>query len=244
MRLGEFLTALLGQRHQHAQVKAVITDVTRMQGDRVCIAALSAGRTVRLHEPHPHEGWLASIGGLEPGDVVRVYCRPANQVSLPHTEDYEWNPASVLKIAHLGRAQLAGHLEGAAFATVREAFGEPAIRSKGGTDAFACGRGKRSLATLAVSQLRVYRFQSGIRADFTDRERSWTMVPVEDLALRTGRMQMPSPVPGGDALLRIGVGRPFAHDGVPAACYLQVNHIIIPSDSQRRLPGVTQGAEP
>jgi hypothetical protein len=235
------LAILFGEHRPYSSVETVVTDVTRMQGDKVCLAMLHAETVIRVHEPTPTEGWLRSIGGLSPGDELRLTCRPDRVIAPPHVEDHEWNPQSVVKIGHLSRDQLVQRLEAAAFATVRDAFGEPAFYSDSGNAAFSPRRGKRSLATLTAREVRIHSYRRGVRADFSDLDRAWTMAPLEDLAMRTRLAALPLSEIEGGALLRIGLGRPFSYADRPAACYLQVNHII-PLASQRRSFAAAQGA--
>ena len=171
-----FLERLL--RSESSPVEAMITDVTQMSGDKVCIAGLTRRSAIRLSEPTPRQGWLDSIDGLAPGDVVNLNWRPARRYRRPH----------------------------------------------GGNPAFKPDRGSRSLATVKVHFATVYGHGDGIRVDFRDDKTTWTMVPVEDLALR--RRRPPEGLNYSETILRAGLGRPFQANDKPAACYLQVNHIL------------------
>ena|SRR5437867_1346865 len=75
-----------------------------------------------------------------------------------------------------------------------------------------------------VNTIRVYRFGEGVRADFSDSDNAWKMIPMVDLSLRNG--QQLCAMQANRALLRVGLGRPFQKDQGPAACYLQVNHVL------------------
>ncbi len=194
-----------------------------MSGDKVCVAALAQGKSIRLHEPPPREDWVESIGGLAPGDLVKLDWRPARRFRRPHAEDGAWSPATLEKLATLSEEDLMKRLHALAFRGVIDAFGRPWTYSERGNAAFKPDRGSRSLASVAVRFVRMYEHGEGLRVDFADGKAEWRMVPLEDLALRNQRS-----VKGfecGEAILRIGLGRPFEANGKAPACYLQVNHI-------------------
>jgi hypothetical protein len=216
----------------------VITDVTRMQGDSVCIAGQEGRTSLRLHEPAPSERWLRSIGGLTPGDLVSVSVKRPRQTRRPHLEDGDWNPSSLEKRRRLADDELASLLLDSAHRSVSDVFGKPSLVSDAGNAAFQPGKGSRSLASLSVSWVRVYPFGSGVRADFAESSRKWQRVPVEDLAIRTheGRCGvcashladlLSAEFDGGPAVLRIGLGRPFQADSSRLSCWMQLNHIIL-----------------
>lgn len=237
-----FLESLFGVRH--APIEVVITDVTRMQRDKVCIAALHQGKSMRLDNPAPREQWLQSMGGLAPGDVVSLTWRVARRYSRPHSEDGEWNPAAFAKGDRLLEDDLVALLVTKVFRSVGDAFGKPCFYSENGNAAFTAGKGARSLASVTVSSVSPYPHADGVRADFVDAKQEWKMVPVEDLAVRNHRARcqacssdfsslLESEFQGGQAILRVGLGRPFQWGDRPPACYLQVNHIfLIPSKRQ------------
>jgi hypothetical protein len=230
-----FLETLFDGRN--SRIEAVITDVTRMHQDKVCVAAIHRRGSIRLHNPHPREQWLRSIDGLAPGDVVSLTWRPVRRYRPPHSEDGDWNPARFEKIRHLSDEELVERLRGRAFSGIEKAFGKPRFQSENGNAAFAPDQGSRSLASLLVNSIRLYPVGEGVRADFTDDRHQWKMVPVEDLAIRSGRH--PYTLEATQALLRVGLGRPFQAGERPPACYLQVNHVFpLPSNG-----GITtQGA--
>ena len=212
-----------------------------MQGDKVCVAALHSGSSIRLHNPSPREQWLQSIGGLIPGDIVSLTWKTARRFQRPHLEDGDWNPAAFRKVDRLPEDELAKRLSTYAFRSLQDAFGNPCLYSESGNAAFHPRKGPRSLASLLVSSVRTYPHEDGVRVDFTDSNREWTMVPMEDLAVRNHQnrcrlcsSQLPtlltSEFGGSQAVLRVGLGRPFQAGDRAPACYLQVNHIfLIPS---------------
>ena len=182
------LDTLFGTRQRQP---TVITDVTRMSGHKICVAALSGDRAIRLAEPHPTEDWLEAIGGLTPGDLISVNWQPTRTFTKPHVEDGTWKPSSFRKGDTLAYDRFVDRLKSVAFASVKEAFGAPAAYSKRGGPAFPPGAGQRSLATVDARSIRVYPHGDGIRIDFADAEQKWSMVPVEDLTLRRHRVSCP-----------------------------------------------------
>jgi len=232
---------LFGARTWRAPAKVVITDVTRMQDNRVCIAALHRRARIRLHEPQPEEVWLRSVGGLGPGDVVSLSWKTPRHVRRPHIEDADWNPASLEKVDRLPEDELVRQMTALAFSSLQDAFGKPCFFSDDGNAAFPPDKGSRSLAFLMVNSVRAYSYGDGVRVDFRDSDREWTMAPFEDLRVRIHQVQcgscsaglsesLTSEFEGREALLGVGLGRPFQYGDNPAACYLQVNHIfLIPS---------------
>jgi hypothetical protein len=156
-------------------------------------------------------------------------------------EDTDWNPASLEKVRRIPANELARQMAALAFASVQDAFGRPILYSDNGNAAFPPGKGARSLAFLMVNSVRAYAHKDGVRVDFTDSKREWTMAPMEDLSVRIHQAQcgscsaglseaLESEFEGREALLGVGLGRPFQYGESPLACYLQVNHIfLIPS---------------
>ena len=232
---------LFGARNRYTSAEAVVTDVTRMQGNNVCIAALRGGNSIRLNSPAPKDHWLRSIGGLTPGDAVSLTWRAARRCHRPHLEDGDWNPALFTKVHRLPDDELIKLLSANAFRSIKDAFGKPCFYSESGNAAFTPSKGARSLASVIVSSVRAYPYGEGVRADFVDDRREWTRVPIEDLVIRdhqTNCSSCSSSLPallasefgGTQAVLRVGLARPFEAKPNAAACYLQVNHVfLIPS---------------
>lgn len=217
----------------------IVTDVTRMEAGRVCIACLRGRQQMRLSAPQPTREWLDSIGGLNPGETVSLRWRAVKRFRPPHSEDGNWTPSSLDKTGALAHGQLYDVLARHARSSVRSAFGKPAFSARRGNPAFPADRGKHSLATMRASSIRIYRHENRIRADFQDERDQWSMVPVEDLRLwrhhdecpdcaTTFELRLASEMSGDEGLLRIGLGRPFQPDGRETGCFLQVNHILMP----------------
>lgn len=214
----------------------LITDVTRMRRPNICVAGYAGGRTYRLDSPSPTEGTLASSGGLRPGDLVDVFWRARPDIKPPHVEDGEWRLSSLRRVRRISPESLTRFLEEHAAASVRHAFGEPKLTGKGGNPAFPSGQGDRSLASVLAHNVRVRIQYNRPRVDFADASDSWKNLPFEDLMIhqhldacvhcqsRTEQM-LTGEFDCERAVLRVGLGRPFASDDHPAACWLQVNGI-------------------
>ncbi len=97
---------LFGGRSWRTSEQVIITDVTRMEGDRVCIAGLNGRNSIRLHQPPPREQWLRSIGGLTPGDAVSLSWKSPRRYTRPHLEDADWNPALFTRVSRLSDDEL------------------------------------------------------------------------------------------------------------------------------------------
>jgi hypothetical protein len=218
-----------------------------MKDGRVCVAALQGTRQIRLAKPQPTEQWLETIGGLEPGMIVKVDWRALPVDIRPHVEDGVWNPGTFRKVDNTSSPGLEERLEHRK--TVLQAFGKPLYFAKRGNPAFSPGTGTRSLATVLAKRVRFSRVGERIRADFEDFDGSWTMVPVEDLRLWQHARKctecrgsafdraLAREMSGEEVLLRIGLGRPFRPLGRPYGCYLQVNSIVWPPSEVKHLFG-------
>jgi hypothetical protein len=225
-------------------LEAIITDVTRMRGPNICVAAVQQGRAIRLHSPQPKDQWVASVGGLVPGDVVSVDWRQTQSLQPPHTEDGSWDQSTFVKCHRLAETELADLLSADAFSSVEDAFGAPCDRSVRGNAAFQPGTGARSLASILARSVRVYPDLDGIRVDFVDTQEAWTGVPLEDLLVRQHQNQCPTcasqlsrlladDFQGSNAVLRLGLGRQFQARGHASACWMQVNHIFLMPPKRR-----------
>jgi hypothetical protein len=217
-------------------IEAIITDVTRMGPPRVCIAARHGKRTIRLDEPQPDERFLVSVGGLQPGEVVSLEWGEDPFCEAPHVEDGDWEPRSVRKLGRLGTRQLLEVLSPDAATAINDAFGPAWFLSSRGNGAFRPGEGERSLASLIAHEVRVYQWFEGVRADFSDGYKRWTNVPVEDLVVRQHQLDCPDCLSrfnrnlarefgSRDALLRVGLTRPYTSGQYEKACWLQVTGI-------------------
>lgn len=220
----------------------LLTDVTAMAADAVCIAGIDvkSGQTMRLNEPQPTQRLLELVGGLAPADVIEVDCRPLRGVDAPHSEDCAWTPRSLKKkrvapadeiLRLLGKTSLSG---------VIEAFGPPSFVEPGRNRGWAPGSGIRSLASVPATGVRIALADSGRgRVTFTDAGGGvWANVPFQDLVARNhaggcascaadylGNLQRE--FEAEDTVIRIGLTRPYAgEEGAEQLCWLQVTNVL------------------
>lgn len=216
--------------------EVLITDVTRMRLPYICVAGLAGGRPVRLETPSPREDQFARIGLPRPGDVFDVSWRPRRGATPPHVEDGEWRLSSLRRKRRLDIGALTRVVEERALESVREAFGEPLLVGKGGNPAFPPGAGDRSLASVIAADVRVAIQYNRPRVEFKDGSDTWRNLPFEDFVVHQhlgdcgGCRSNPDSMLARDfncgrAVLRVGLGRPFAGEPHPTACWMQVNGI-------------------
>jgi hypothetical protein len=116
------------------------------------------------------------------------------------------------------------------------AFGQPWFKGAQGNAAYRPGRGRRSLASILARGVRVYPHFEGVRVDFSDATSQWSMVPLEDLLVRQHQLGCAACKTAlqtnlrdeyfcDEAILRIGLTRPFQTPEHPPACWLQVTGV-------------------
>jgi hypothetical protein len=230
-------------------IEAIITDITRMKSNRVCIAAIADGRQIRLHDPPPDDSWVKEIGGLHPGTVIRVDWTPKGNVNRPHVEDGNWVRDTCRKIGQLDEKELVAVLRPSALESVRTAYGEPLLLGTQGSCAFPEDRGSRSLASVMVRSVSVTPpwdiLTEKARVRFRDSTNEWRQVPFQDLIVNQHLRSCPrcrqdvarflrNDFVGETALIRVGLARAEALGSYPRACWLQVNHIFLLEPSTRR----------
>ena len=229
-------------------IEAIITDVTRMRSNRVCIAALAGRRQIRLDRPAPTDEWVQKLDGLHPGSVVEVNWKSSGNPA-PHVEDGSWEPDTLKKIGDLNESELIDVLEPLSFDSVRAAYGEPMILGKAGSCAFAPEAGARSLSSIRASITSVNApwdvLTEKVRVGFDDASDQWRQVPLQDLLINqhvrtckkcssNAQAFIDRDVPKGDALLRVGLARAESLGPYPSACWLQVNHVLMRRERPRR----------
>jgi len=154
--------SLFGSRRTR---EILITDVTRMSGDRLCVAGIAGSDTIRLAEPSPTTSLVESLGGLDVGDVVRLEVHPLPRYRPPHREDCRWITRSLERVRHMDSVELAGRLRSRALPSLGKAFGSVKYFAPRGNPAYPPDRGKRSLATVPARDIRIYIHGEGLRAD-------------------------------------------------------------------------------
>lgn len=223
----------------------VITDLTRMQEGRVCVAGYDEqGQCIRPVLPPPgiHENSLYEHGRpiVFPFAVVE-YDLTQPHPQPPHTEDYRYNPQSVKFIASQTEAQRRSVLEKSRFESVSKIFEQPILTDPG--HYIMDGQGSRSLDTIQPKQVLQAFFEISseskwqYRLRFTDGEDMLYRLTITDLAWRyfcdSQRAQGVSPnriastlthsLQSSIVYLRIGLARGWAK--FPERCYLQITGI-------------------
>jgi hypothetical protein len=223
-----------------------ITDLTRMQEPRVCIAGyLPDGTCVR---PVPRgggllEGWLKAAGQV----VIRPFALVEFDLQEraphpPHTEDWFINP-----LYRVNRGMLAPDEQKALLARledggVEKIFGAAIHRDPGYY--VKTGEGKRSLGTIRLKAIGdiVYELRENGKWDyrlaFTDQTGARYRLAVTDLAFRyyLDNLRVREKISPGEAtrslvaalqkaqvFLRIGLARGW--DRFPDRCYMQVTGV-------------------
>ncbi len=231
-----------------------VTDVTRMGGNRVCVAGyLPDGTCVRpkLESGPILDSWLWANDGApcRPFAAVDVdLLRAASDTAAPHTEDWYVGPTySVRRVLSPGDRQ--GFLLWTSEQSVRDIFGAE-IQSDGVSAKrwIEPGHGTHSLGTIrakAVSSVHFGEsaFGSGYyhKLGFIDGAGMAYRLTITDLSHRAiveaavqKRWGTPSGIASAvrsrlqtaDVWLRIGLSRPWSEaDGSPERCYLQINGI-------------------
>ncbi len=222
------------------RISVVLTDVTEMGGDNVCIAGidLASGKTIRLSDRTPTRRLLAGHGGLRPGDVIDVKFEPMRRPEAPHVEDGRWEHLTLRKEGVFAFDDLHALLARQALRSVEEAFGEHAVTGRNGNHGWKRGRGARSLATLRATGVRAVVGGEALRVEFTDGAGvTWKAAPFQDLSVKTHPAicescqrqhlrNVAAEFGAAEALIRIGLTREFAPAGGPGGCWLQVTNIL------------------
>lgn len=218
----------------------VLLDVTAMSGDAACVAGLDieSGETLRLNDPQPTRTMLRRLGGLAPGDVIRVDWQRVRKMTPPHVEDGIWKPNTLKKLRVLDFADVVRLLTDQALPSVEAAFGKPSYKGSGGNHAWAPGQGMRSLATLRVHYVRADERGEKLRMAIRDQaDAYWGAIPFQDLVVRSHLTdcrgcgdaylsQVRDEFDGNGVLIRAGLTRPFPPDDArPEGCWLQVTNV-------------------
>ena len=210
----------------------LLLDITEMSGSNVCVAGIDAesGQQNRLADPSPTRAHVRRWE-LSPGDIIEVDYSLKRRATRPHVEDAEWR--FIRKIRHMDVTAIAAQLHNSVFDSVREAFGEPAVRSR--NCAWPPGAGDRSLATVRVRYTRVELDPYGKpRIAFKDgSEDYYASVPLQDLRVKMHPYECAScetetrkEFAANAGLIRVGLTRPFpSSSSDPPQCWLQVTNI-------------------
>jgi hypothetical protein len=172
------------------KTRLLITDVTRMSGDRVCVAAINQTRqSVRPVLPYGiSESWLyqQSTAVVRPFSIISLDLHQ-NLPQPPHTEDWSFNPDSLSfeKLFEVKRRER--FLTEILDPDVASIFGAEIYTDRGCY--LQAGEGSRSLGTIKVRQIE--RFDHNCRYDswdyrlyFRDASGARYHLKVTDLSLR------------------------------------------------------------
>jgi hypothetical protein len=230
----------------------VVTDITRMEGERVCVGGyLEDGAAVRpvAGRTGPDERWLHSARGAPviPFSLVELHVgRAPKRLSAPHTED-RTIPAKGHRVLRILSEQERQALLGQSLSpSVRAIFdAEIHADANGQWGRYVrAGEGLRSLGTVRATSIRTVRYQHypergrwDYRLRFVDGSGEEFQLAVVDLdfrhrldALRDGGLPLERIGPTvltalrqQAVYLRIGLARGWAKH--PDRCYLQITGV-------------------
>lgn len=181
------------------ETRILITDLTAMGGDRVCIAGIDQNlRNIRPVLPRPgvlrshlfHRGRVL----FRPRAVLRLQLRPSGKEEMPHVEDHDWHDSgSLLSMEYLmAESRWQRFLQKLAEDSPRPLFGaEMQSLGRQRNRIIRPGKAKHSLTTVRCGRKLTFRLREkksgGLRHSlsfFDDRQTSYQNIPVTDLALR------------------------------------------------------------
>lgn len=226
----------------------LITDLTQMGGEHLCMAGMA--RDWSVVRPVPAEGYLTArhlihpTFVVRPGSVVSLFCRSRKSTTPPHVEDVRWDMDNGLKFVRQLEADSWWHvLERLASPSVEAIFETRFARNKH----ILPDQAARSLGTLKPTALTGLEFRavprddrSTLYLDFIDGDgEQYAKIPVNDLTLRAYVLaeiragKTPQAIcaallsawEGRTIWLRLGLTRPWE-----GRCWLQVNGIYTAPD--------------
>jgi hypothetical protein len=217
----------------------LVTEVTRMQGDIVCVAAIDL-QTLTIVRPLQwnHWNWPASLHrqGLRPGRVVRQRIRAEQQPSGAPHEREDLQLADMLEITQhqLTEAELYEALALRVDPDIASIFAGRLVGGKYVPEGAHC----RSLGSVRVTGARLDTTHDRPRLKFSSGEEFYDL-PVTDLRLRLAVESGHSAAWVAEferrraarqpAVVRVGLARPWAGSSGefdPKRCYVQVNGVI------------------
>lgn len=218
--------------------KVVITDVTRMHGNRVCIAGLD--RNCNCIRPVLSRGALTVEHLYKDGKLIMA---PRNVIAFhltekilrpPHTEDCVYDPARAELQETLTVEQMRKVLVKSCFGSVDEIFGEPLIEGK----YLKPGMGERPTRTVRARVANID--LANQRISFCDKSgKFYPLRKVTDLSFHayaaecTGTGQEKAVVKrlkwrfrkADDVFLRLSLTRPWARPDGVEGCWLQITGV-------------------
>ena len=213
-------------------IEVVLSHLTRMKGDRVCVAATDAsGRSLRpvlRAQPTWNDSDLAPAGPIELGTVFSMSEELCG--APPHSEDVLVRREDLLP--H-GRMPYEGFLARLAtgVSELTGCFGAShEIAPRTARLVVAPGAGQRSLGVIRTSAMDVYRRGDRLRAVVDHPTLGDVEMTVADLRLtpwtqrRDDMWALTETLRKHGALLTVGLTRPY---GEPAWCWSQINGIFV-----------------
>jgi hypothetical protein len=176
------------------QTELIITDLTQMGGERVCIAGVDHKR--KLIRPDIvwgvfHRHLYLENGIIRPRAVVKLKVEPRADCIPPHVEDCEWDtdsPTQLLRVANDGTWRMV--LRKTAFPSVEAIFETELHEGKN----IRPGTGVRSIGTIKAQSIDAFEYKlirspdgkrQAYRLDFTDAAGMlYTDISITDLTLR------------------------------------------------------------
>ena len=181
------------------ETRILITDLTAMGGDKVCIAGIDREwNTIRPVFSWPdipirNDLYRGRQVAIRPGAVVRMQLEPLANPDAPHVEDHLWTGSH--------RMRHAGILDNERWRNALQGLVERSARPLFGAELRALGRQRNrislpgeathSLATVRCARNLVFRLSEkdggGFRYSlsfFDDKGEAYQNIPVTDLALR------------------------------------------------------------
>jgi hypothetical protein len=230
----------------------IVTDITRMEGERVCVGGyLDDGTAVRpvAGRAGPDEAWIrgASDGEVRPFALVDLRVgRVVKRAQAPHTEDRAIPITGHRLVRVLDTAERVALLQRTRSPSVRVIFGAAVHADAAGPWGryVRAGEGERSLGTIRASRVEAVRYQHypargrwDYRLRFQDETGETFQLAVVDLAFRRRLDQLRASglpaeeaaqhllreIQGQTAYLRIGLARGWARH--PDRCYLQITGV-------------------
>lgn len=136
----------------------LVTDVTHMRGDKVCILGVNDKfETIRPELPPPGiftHRLLLPTGVIKPRAVLETYFKPPHKIHPPHIEDMDWDTTRDTKILRItDDEKWRNALEHTLFPTVQDIFETP-IKKK----AISPHTGARSVGTIRPKTIEFFKY--------------------------------------------------------------------------------------
>ena len=223
-------------------MRIIVTHLTRMKGNRICVAGLDwkTGHHVRPVTPPSHQltrQCLKGRGGLFHLGAVVELGRVQYVGKPPEVEDFCFNPKKVRYVGALSEAEFREVLRAVAKGNLRDIFGDSLLKSKWSRVVMP-GTGHASLGILSPRTRPVLFLRDGkIRMHLHDGV-SYCDLSVTDIRLVRDDHTTPNTSllaswidridSGADVILAVGLTRAFARHGDRWRWHwLQINNIFI-----------------